>query len=110
MRDESQSFVFFETPRSLVLFETPSVTLSAPRFVRRLKMMIAGVVIAGLATVAISSADPPLEPEIARWQRVTEVAEGWAPSSPERPQRSNAGSRRATRPAASHAAGLEWSR
>jgi hypothetical protein len=82
MQDESQPFVFFETPESLVLFETPAVTLSAPRFVRRLKMMSAGVVIAGLAAIAISSADSPGEPETTRWQRITEATEGCSTLEP----------------------------
>ena len=74
MQDESQSFVFFETPESLILFETPA-TVSASTFTKRLKMMAAGVVIAGLA-VAIFSADSQVEPETTRWHRISQAVEG----------------------------------
>jgi hypothetical protein len=73
MQDKSQSFAFFETPESLVLFERPA-TKSASRLAKRLKAAFAGVFIAGFA-IAVFSADSPVESETTRWQRVSEAAE-----------------------------------
>jgi hypothetical protein len=74
MQNASRSSAFVETPESFVFLETPAVALAPSTSVRRLKMMIAGVVIAGLAAAAISGADSPVESETTRWQRVTEAA------------------------------------
>ena len=85
MRDESQSFVFFETPGSLILLETPAVAASPARLVMRLKMIAAAVVVAALAGVAVSSADSSVEPETTQWQRVAVALEACSSLDPGTP-------------------------
>ncbi len=75
MRDDSP-FTLFETPGTLVLFETRRKKTSASKVVRRLKMMTAALVVAGLAAVAFLGTGPPVEPDSTRWQRITEAAAG----------------------------------